>query len=160
MLSFSIKSFIIKAATIKSPVAVRLSYPIEIELRDKVGLKITNINYDTGTSSCLLGVGNNGIIISSGDFTNGTICYFTVSLPTIFNFTGSLWQSSDNDYKINDVVIGSDKNTYLCISSIGSGAQDPTIDYNKLIWITFTNANFIGRFNQKNVLNIRSSWKN
>ena len=44
LLSFSIKSLITKAAVIKKPEAVRLSYPTEMEIKDNVGLKIINRN--------------------------------------------------------------------------------------------------------------------
>ena len=44
-LSFlSIKSLITKAAVIKKPEAVKLSYPTAMEIKDNVGLKIINKN--------------------------------------------------------------------------------------------------------------------
>ena len=42
LLSLSIQSLIINPAAIKKPEAVRLSYPIHIEIKDNVGFKIIN----------------------------------------------------------------------------------------------------------------------
>jgi len=45
---------------------------------------------------------------------------------TILNFLGTDWVNGA-DYNVNDVVFGSDRNAYACVSAAGSGATDPII---------------------------------
>ena len=60
---------------------------------------------------------------------------------TPLNFLGLTWSngggSLSGDYNLNDVVFGSDNNTYYCLTSLGSGAQDPTLDTTYLNWVMF-----------------------
>ena len=92
-------------------------------------LKVTGLLYDnTSTFSCLFNLQNGGgLLQSSGTFTDGMLCYFTVAPSQAFNFRGSY----DNtiSYRLNDVVLNNnatqaetstipgtaDNNTYICI---------------------------------------------
>jgi len=73
---------------------------------------------------------------------------------TVLNFLGTLWNQSHGDYSKNDVVIGSDSNTYVCTVGVDSSNFDPVLDTMQTYWslyafqgpsgVTGTVLNFIG----------------